>query len=96
MLNRHMGNSMLPEGVEPNQFWVATIEGRPSVKMAVDLKASMETRERFVQMSKHPSEPGYHAVVATFLQALPDIVAAPPGIMPVALPVRRWKKPKAQ
>lgn len=93
-VNWHMGNSMLPPGVEPNQYWVATIEGRPSIKMAVDIKASMETQERFLQVGNMKSEPGYHAVVAAFLQSVPRICAAAPGVLPVAKQPVHWKKSK--
>jgi hypothetical protein len=87
-----LGNAMLPPGVEPNQYWVVTIEGRPSVKLVVDLKASMETQERFLMIGETPSEPGYHAVVASFLHAIPGICEAEPGYLPIARQPIHWKK----
>lgn len=93
-VNWVMGDSMLPPGVEPNQYWVVTIEGRPSVKLVVDLKASMETQQRFLMIGDTPSEPGYHAVVASMLQAIPRICSAKPGYLPIARQAIHWKKSK--
>ena len=91
-VNWVLGDAMLPPGVEPDQYWVVTIEGRPSVKLVVDLKASMETQERFLMIGGLPSEPGYHAVIASFLQAIPRICTAEPGLLPIVRQPIHWKK----
>jgi 2,4-diaminopentanoate dehydrogenase len=91
-VNWVLGESMLPPGTQANQYWVATIEGRPSVKMSIDLKASMASGERFFMIGDTRSEPGYHATIAACLQAIPLICAAPPGILPIRLPAVHWKE----
>ncbi|MWV29290.1 hypothetical protein [Aurantiacibacter rhizosphaerae] len=89
-VNWHSGADMLPEGTEPDQYWVIDIEGRPSIKTTVDIKASLETRSRFIPIGDMNSEPGYHATIAPCLQALPVVANAKPGILPVTLPQMRW------
>jgi 4-hydroxy-tetrahydrodipicolinate reductase len=87
-----LGKEMLPEGVQPNQYWIATIEGRPSVKMIVDIKASHTRPERFYQIGNLRTEPGYHGTIAPCLQAVPHVCKAPPGILPSFAPQLHWKQ----
>jgi hypothetical protein len=89
-VNWHSGVDMLPERTAPDQYWVIEIEGRPSIKTTVDIKASLETRARFIPIGNMNSEPGYHATIAPCLQALPAVVKAKPGILPITLPHMRW------
>jgi hypothetical protein len=88
--NWFMGYEMLPEGIQPDQYWVASIEGRPSLKMSIDLKASIETQQRFYEIGKIKSEPGYHGTIAPCLQAIPHICAAAPGVIPSFGPGLHW------
>lgn len=90
-VNWHCGDDMLPPGTAPDQYWIVTIEGRPSVKTVVDLKASMATRSRFIPIGDRNSEPGYHAVIAACLQAVPLVTTSAPGILPVTLPPVHWR-----
>ncbi len=76
-----MGDEMLPEGVKPKQYWVAEIEGRPSLKMAIDLTASRKHNDRFYNIGKLRTEPGYHGTMAPCMQAIPHICAAKPGVL---------------
>ena len=87
-----IGQDMLPEGIQPDQYWVATIEGRPSLKMTIDLKASIENNERFINIGNFQSEPGYHGTIAPCLQAIPHICAAEPGVIPSFGPGLHWKE----
>jgi hypothetical protein len=87
-----VGPDMLPEGVEPGQYYVATIEGRPSMKMSLDLRVSNENDERFHQLGNMSAEPSYVATLAPCLQAIPHVVAAPAGLMPTFGPSLHWKQ----
>ena len=82
--------SMLPEGIEPDQYWVATIEGRPSVKMTIDLKSSIENNTRFFNMGDIQTEPGYHGTIAPCLQAIPHICKADAGVLASFGPGLHW------
>ena len=95
-VNWVLGETMLPPGAQPNQYWIATIEGRPSIRLTVDIKASMSSGERFLNVGGAPSEPGYHATIAACLQAIPSICKAAPGILAVGRPPVHWHKPVSQ
>lgn len=87
-----IGDEMLPDGVQPKQYWVAEIEGRPSLKMVIDLSASRRHSERFYHIGKLRTEPGYHGTIAPCLQAIPHICAAKPGVLPSFGPGLHWMK----
>lgn len=76
------GPDTLPEGILPGQYWVAEIEGTPSVRMVIDLRTSLAAdAPRFYEYGTMQSEPGYHGTMAPCLQAIPLIVAADPGVL---------------
>ena len=85
-----LGHEMLPEGILPDQYWVMSIEGRPSIKTAIDLKASLASNERFYQVGNLKTDAGYHATIAPCLQAIPVICRSEPGILPGFSPKTRW------
>lgn len=87
-----IGYEMLPEGVRPDQAWVAEIEGRPSLKMSIDMTTSLKTRERYYQVGRLRTEPGYHGTMAPCLQAIPHICTAQPGVLPSFGPGLHWMK----
>ena len=87
-----MGSTMLPEGVHPNQYWVAEIEGRPSLKMVIDLTASRQNNDRFYKIGKLQTEPGYHGTMAPCMQAIPHICIAKPGVLPSFGTSLHWMK----
>lgn len=85
-----IGPTMMPPGAEPGQYWVAEIEGRPSMRMAIDLRTSLKGEARHYDIGKLKTEPGYHGVVAPCLQAIPHICKAPPGVLPSFGPSLHW------
>jgi hypothetical protein len=91
-LNWFIGHEMLPEGVEPHQYWIIEIEGRPSIRTVIDLRASLEDEERFYAIGNLRTEPGYHATMAPCLHAIPHVVSAAPGIVGSYGPGLHWKQ----
>ncbi|WP_079437155.1 hypothetical protein [Zoogloea sp. LCSB751] len=85
-----MGNGMLPEGIQPGQYYVATIEGRPSMRMTLDIKVSNRNDDRTFKLGNMNIEPSYVATLTPCLQAVPYIVAAKPGILPSFGPSLHW------
>jgi len=86
------GPKMLPEGVKPKEYWVAEIEGTPSVRMAIDLRTSLTGDDRYYGFGDLNSEPGYHGTVAPCLQAIPHVCTSPPGVLPSFGPGLHWKR----
>lgn len=89
--NWFIGHEMLPEGIEPNQYWLISIEGRPSLQVAIDLRSSLDaTAERFYSIGSMQTDPGYHGIVAPCLQAIPLMLEHPAGVMGSVMPGMRW------
>lgn len=87
-----VGDSMLPPGVQPGQYYVGTIEGRPSMKMTLDFCVSHHSDEKVFRMGNMEVEPGYIATIIPCVQAIPHVVKAPPGLMPSFDPSLNWKQ----
>lgn len=85
-----MGDTMLPEGIQPGQYYVATIEGRPSVRMTLDFKVSNNSDETLYKLGNLEVEPAYVAVLVPCMQAIPHVCAAPAGLMPSFDPSLHW------
>ena len=81
---------MLAEGMSPDELYVTTIEGRPSVRVGVDIKSSIASGQYWMVPGDYTSAPGYTATVATMMQAVPYVVTAPPGPVPVVGPRLHW------
>ena len=87
-----IGDGMLPEGVSPGQYYVATIEGCPSMRVSLDLRASNKSSERAYSIGNMIVEPSYVATIIPCLQALPFVCEAKPGILPSFGPSLNWVK----
>lgn len=85
-----IGNSMLPEGVQPGQYYVATIEGRPSMRMTIDFKVSHKNDDRVYKIGNMEVEPSYVATIIPVMQAIPHVCAAEPGVLPSFGPSLHW------
>lgn len=81
---------MLPEGVQPGQYYVATIEGRPSMRMTLDIKVSNRSDERTFKLGNMNIEPSYVATLIPCLQAIPHMLVTEPGILPSFGPSLHW------
>ena len=88
----HIGDSMLPEGVEPGEYYVGTIEGRPSMRMTLNYSVSNDSHERFFKLGNMEVEPSYIATIMPCIQAIPLVCAAAPGLMPSLDPSISWKQ----
>ena len=89
--NWHLGGASVPDNVHQDvQGWVITVEGRPSLRTVIDIKADLDTKERFIVPGDKGSESGYHAVVAPVLQAIPYIVKAEPGVLKTFTYKHHW------
>ncbi|MFA5629910.1 MAG: hypothetical protein WC997_00245 [Porticoccaceae bacterium] len=91
----YMSERMRPAGVPSQDFYRITLEGRPSMRMSIELQASIANDQRLVP--GHPTEPAYYGTVIPLVQAIPSVVAAPPGVMTTKPPSNAyWKKDMRQ
>lgn len=88
--NWHIGDSMLPEGAQPGQNHIATIEGMPSMKMTLDYRASNKNNDQVYDLGKLKIAPTYVATIMPCIQAIPHVIAAPPGLLPSFDPSLHW------
>ncbi|MFW2421339.1 MAG: hypothetical protein ACN4EJ_01850 [Porticoccaceae bacterium] len=87
-----IGDSMLPEGVEPGQYYVGTIEGRPSLRMTLNYSVSNHSNQRLFQLGNMEVEPSYIATILPCIQAIPSVCRATAGLMPSLDPSINWKQ----
>tara|TARA_R110002110_G_C13470525_1_gene720942 strand:- start:55541 stop:56653 length:1113 start_codon:yes stop_codon:yes gene_type:complete len=88
----HIGESMLPAGIAKGEYYVGTIEGRPSMRMTLNYSVSNYSRERFFMLGNMEVEPSYVATIMPCIQAIPLVCAAAPGVMPSLDPAINWKQ----
>jgi hypothetical protein len=89
--NWHAGGKVVPEHVKADvTSWVISIEGRPSMRTVIDMKADFETMGRYMVPGNPNFEASYHAIAAPCLQAIPHVVKADPGILGVFHYPHHW------
>jgi hypothetical protein len=86
-----LGHDMLPDGIAPNEYWVVELEGTPSARMVVDLRASLAHDTPYYQLGAIRTDPGYHGTIAPCLQAIPFVCDAGPGVLPSFEPPLHWR-----
>lgn len=82
-----LSSEMVPDSfgeVPCEDYYRITVEGRPSVRVGLELKASARENARF--FAGDDSEPVYYATAGTMLQAIPGVIAHPPGVQSIAAP----------
>jgi 4-hydroxy-tetrahydrodipicolinate reductase len=82
---------MCPAHIETDDYYIVTIEGRPSVRLGLNIQGSFENDEHFVIPGDASSEPGYYATVMTLLHAVPRVCAAEAGWIDMIHPVQHWR-----
>lgn len=80
-------HAMRPSGM--TEDFVVSIEGRPSLRLGLDITASLGSRKR-----RYPDDPttaGYYATLAPMILAIPEVVRHPSGIMRTPTPPLHWQ-----
>jgi 4-hydroxy-tetrahydrodipicolinate reductase len=89
--NWHAGGTATPAHLLADVTgWVVSLEGRPCIRTVIDMSADFETRGRYVLPGNPNFEASYHAIAAPCLQAIPHVVRAEPGILPVFHYPHHW------
>lgn len=74
-----VGKSMQPEHSDVEHHWLVTIEGRPSVRMLLEVNASMETGAAHYEGD--PTSAGNYAIGIPLVQAIIRTCESKPGIL---------------
>jgi 2,4-diaminopentanoate dehydrogenase len=85
-----LGDVMRPRSAKGNDFWTVEIEGRPSLRVSIESKASFA--EDIYMRANEQSPPGYISTIVTMIQAIPAIIVAPPGFLLPTLPQFHWRQ----
>ncbi len=80
-------DTLCPSGFGPDEQWVIQIGGRPDVRLGLSLSS------RAGASAALPGHADLLATAAACLQAIPHVVAAPPGIVPLVGPEIHWRRP---
>lgn len=75
----YVGEEMRPFAVPSEDHWIITVEGNPSARMTLDLRASVANDIYMTEEEKTPA--GMIASGLPLLQAVPVVYASPPGIV---------------
>jgi len=86
----YMSDEFRPAGIPCDDYYRITIEGEPSLRIGVELKASIANNQRIAP--HEPSAPYFRVLAATMLQAIPGVCAAPPGVQLIAPPSNAYWK----
>jgi 4-hydroxy-tetrahydrodipicolinate reductase len=85
----YVGQEMRPFDVPSDDHWIITVEGNPSARMTLDLKASVAKDTYMTEEENTPA--GMIATGLPLLQAVPVVCASPPGIVPSSV-FAHWMK----
>jgi 2,4-diaminopentanoate dehydrogenase len=83
---------MRPEEAKDHgdDFWVIEIDGRPSVRLLVEIQGTLDGART------HPDNPTHVSMLSTAIpaiQAIPDVVAADPGVLLAGGPQFHYREP---
>jgi 2,4-diaminopentanoate dehydrogenase len=81
-------HQMRPPGL--TEDFIVSIEGRPSLRLGLDITASLKSRKR--RYEGDPTTAGYYATLAPMIQAIPAVLAHGPGILTTTVPGPHWKR----
>lgn len=81
---------MVPEGVQLGQHYVATVEGRRSIRMTLDFKTSHTGNQRCYTLGNMEVEPNYVVSLVPCVQAIPHVCTATPDLLPSFGPSPHW------
>jgi len=87
----YLSEAMRPKEAPCDDYYTITIEGKPSLHLGMELKASVAENARFYPHSR--LGPVYFATAAALVQAIPAVVAAPPGLKTIDPPSNSYWKP---
>jgi 4-hydroxy-tetrahydrodipicolinate reductase len=86
----YMHERVRPAGAISDDCWIIEVEGRPSTRVVVDVQGSLE--RKLVLLPDNPTPTGFFATVIAMINAIPQVIAAKPGVMTLAPPEISWRQ----
>lgn len=86
----YMHERVRPAAATSNDCWVITTEGRPSTRVVLDIKGSVE--RNLTLLPDNPTPAGFFATVSAMIAAIPHVIAAEPGLMLTPPPAIHWRE----
>jgi hypothetical protein len=86
----YMHECVRPAAVTSNDCWVIETEGRPSTRVVLDIMGSVE--RNLTLLPDSPTPAGFLASVSAMIAAIPNVIAAEPGLMVTAPPDIHWRE----
>jgi 2,4-diaminopentanoate dehydrogenase len=87
--NWYLGDIVRPPEALTPFYWILEIEGIPSVRMGIEMTGSIRSRESITARSPTPAD--FLCTIINAIQAIPAVIAAPPGVLEVEMPQFHWK-----
>jgi 4-hydroxy-tetrahydrodipicolinate reductase len=89
-LEWYFGPIMLPEGADPKDNYILTIEGTPSLCSHVQFKVSNNTDEQLVSYGNRKITPNYIVTIMSLINAIPYVTEYESGLVPSIKPPVHW------
>lgn len=89
-LEWYFGPKMLPANANPEDDYILTIEGTPSLQSHVSFKASNYSDEKLISYGNRKLTPNYIVTIMSVLNSIPTIVEAEAGLHPSIRPQVTW------
>lgn len=86
----YYGEKMLPSWARPEDDYVLTIEGTPSLCSHFSFKVSNENDEKLISFGNRKLTPNYIVTIMSILNAIPTVVETEAGLMPSIKPPVHW------
>lgn len=86
----YLADHLRPEwAADTEGAWVITVEGRPSARLVLEVTASLDAG--LAEYPGDPTPPSWYFTSVPMVQAIPLVIAAPPGVVETAMPPVHWK-----
>ncbi|MGE4432002.1 MAG: hypothetical protein AB7E05_14810 [Sphingobium sp.] len=92
--NWYLDDEHKPAGIPCPDFYAISIEGTPSLRMAIEMRASIASGARLREGDL--TTPAHYATASMMLQAIDWALAQPPGILSVQPPANGFWRPPPQ
>jgi 4-hydroxy-tetrahydrodipicolinate reductase len=85
----YLCRALKPAAARADDYWILEVEGLPSTRLGLEIKGSIA--KNLTIDPRNPAIPTYLATVMPAMQAIPVVVAAPPGVLEAEMPQFHWK-----